>query len=177
MNGFEMHGLEHSSISQINKWIGCPSAWVSQYLFGNKSPATPAMWRGIFTEEAVADTLMGMDIGNAIAKAESNFDNKQDFGDDRTEKERANIKPMTELAVEALSLYGKPDFPEDGQHRVSMKAKGDGWEIEFMGFIDFKSASVLSEGQRQHGGEVPVLHPKEVRDERRRGRRRTDGRD
>jgi hypothetical protein len=138
MNGFEMHGLEHSSISQINKWIGCPSAWVSQYLFGNRSPASPAMWRGIFTEEAVADTLMGMNIDDAITKAEKNFDNKHDFGDDKTEKERANIKPMTELAVEALALYGKPDFPEDGQHRVSMKAKGDGWEIEFMGFIDFK---------------------------------------
>jgi len=48
MNGFEMHGIKHSSISQINKWIGCPSAWVSHYLFNNKSGASPAMWRGIF---------------------------------------------------------------------------------------------------------------------------------
>ena len=142
MNGFEMHGIKHSSISQINKWIGCPSAWVSHYLFNNKGGASPAMWRGIFTEQAVADTITGkMPIDNAIAKAVNDFDNKtmMEFDDGSSIKERSNIQPMTELAVEALEPYGVPDFPEDGdQHRVSMKAKGENWDIEFMGFIDFK---------------------------------------
>ena len=137
-----MHGIKHSSISQINKWIGCPSAWVSHYLFNNKGGASPAMWRGIFTEQAVADTITGkMPIDNAIAKAVNDFDNKtmMEFDDGSSIKERSNIQPMTELAVEALEPYGVPDFPEDGdQHRVSMKAKSENWDIEFMGFIDFK---------------------------------------
>tara|TARA_R110000803_G_scaffold671_6_gene2380 strand:- start:2562 stop:3314 length:753 start_codon:yes stop_codon:yes gene_type:complete len=140
MNGFEMHGLEHSSISQINKWIGCPSAWVSHYLFNNRGGSSPAMWRGIFTEQAVADTITNkLPMNEAIEKAQADYDAKFDFGDDSIEKERGNIKPMTELAVEALEPYGVPEFPEDGsQHRVSMTAKGEGWSIEFMGYIDFK---------------------------------------
>ena len=140
MNGFEMHGLEHSSISQINKWIGCPSAWVSHYLFDNRGGSSPAMWRGIFTEQAVSDTITNkLPMAEAIAQALTDYDAKFDFGDDKIEKERGNIKPMTELAVEALEPYGVPEFPEDGsQHRVSMTAKGKGWSIEFMGYIDFK---------------------------------------
>lgn len=140
MNGFEKHGLTHSSISQLNKWIGCPSAWVSHYLYGNRGGSSPAMWRGIFIEQAVADTITKkMLMDEAIKKAEEDYDAKFDFGDDKIEKERSNIQPMTELAVEALEPYGVPDFPEDGsQHRVSLTAKGKDWSIEFMGFIDFK---------------------------------------
>ena len=139
MNGFEMHGIKHSSISQINKWIDCPAAWVMSYLFNNKGSSSPAMWRGIFTEQAVADTITGkMKINDAIKNALKDFDGKTLFDDGSSAKERANIDPMTRLAVEALEPYGKPDFPEDGQHRVSMNAKGDNWELEFMGYIDFK---------------------------------------
>ena len=140
MNGFEKHGLTHSSISQLNKWIGCPSAWVSHYLYGNRGGSSPAMWRGIFIEQAVADTITKkMLMDEAIQRAEADYDAKFDFGDDKIEKERSNIQPMTELAVEALEPYGVPNFPENGdQHRVSMQAKGEGWAIEFMGFIDFK---------------------------------------
>ena len=140
MNGFEKHKINHSSISSINKWIDCPCAWVSHYLFDNRGSGSSAMWRGIFVEEAVADTITEkMDIESAIKKAVKNFDNKVMFDDDGSaDKERSNIDPMTRLAVEALEPYGKPDFSEDGQHRVSMTAKGDDWSLEFMGFIDFK---------------------------------------
>jgi len=138
-DGFQAHGIKHSSISQINKWIGSPSVWVSEYLFKFRSPASPAMWRGIFTEQAVADTITGkMKIDEAIRNACKDFDGKTLFDDGSSAKERANIDPMTRLAVDALEPYGKPDFPEDGQHRVSMDAKGDGWKLEFVGFIDFK---------------------------------------
>ena len=140
MDGFEKHGLKHSSISQINKWIEAPDAWVAQYLFGNRSSGSSAMWRGIFVEEAVADILTErMTYDEAVKKALSNFDGKVMFDDDGSaDKERGNIPPMVTLAADELKQYGKPDFPEDGQHRVSMQAKGDGWKLEFMGFIDFK---------------------------------------
>ena len=99
----------------------------------------PAMWRGIFIEEAVSDTITGtLKIDDAIEKACRAFDTKHDFDDGSAEKERGNIEPMTRLAVEALEPFGKPDFPEDGsQHKVSMKATGDGWELDFIGFLDF----------------------------------------
>ena len=140
MDGFEKHGLKHSSISQINKWIEAPDCWVSHYLFNNRGAGSSAMWRGIFVEEAVADVLTGrLNEDESIAKAISNFDNKVMFDDDGSaDKERTNISPMVTLAVGELKQYGKPDFPGNGQHRVSMTAKGDGWSLEFMGFIDFK---------------------------------------
>jgi hypothetical protein len=139
MNGFTDHGIEHGSISNLNKWIEAPDAWVSHYLFGNRGSGSPAMWRGIFVEEAVADTITGaMKIDDAIAKALRAFDEKHTFDDGSADRERNNIEPMTRLAVEALEPYGKPDFPEDGeQHKVSMTAKGDGWKLEFIGFTDF----------------------------------------
>ena len=141
MSGFTDHGITHSSVSQINRWIDCPSAWVSQYLFKNKGGASSPMWRGIFTEQAVSDTITGtLDIDAAIERAVRDFDSKVMFDDDgKAAKERENIGPMTRLAVEALEPYGKPVFQEDGgQHKVSLTAAGDGWSLDFIGFIDFK---------------------------------------
>jgi len=139
MSGFADHNIDHGSISNLNKWIEAPDAWVSHYLFGNRGAPSPAMWRGIFTEEAVADTITGkMEIDDAIEKACFAFDTKHDFDDGSADKERANIDPMTRLAVEALAPFGKPDFPaEGGQHKVSMTATGDGWSLPFIGFTDF----------------------------------------
>lgn len=141
MNGFEKHGLTHSSISQINKWIAAPDAWVSHYLFGNRGSGSSAMWRGIFVEEAVADVITGrLDAQAAICKAIENFDNKIILDDDGSaDKERNNIPLMTFLAVDALRPYGKPDLPEGyDQHKVSMTAKGDDWSLDFIGFLDFR---------------------------------------
>ena len=138
MNGFEKHGLTHSSISQLNKWIGCPSAWVSHYLYGNRGGSSPAMWRGIFCEQLVADCLMGQSFEKSLKKALADYDKKTPLADEKSEKERNNIQPMAELAIAELEQYGKPDFPLDGQHKVSMTAKGDGWSIDFIGFLDFK---------------------------------------
>jgi hypothetical protein len=140
MTGFTDHKIKHGSVSNINKWIEAPDAWVSQYLFGNRGSSSPAMWRGIFVEQAVSDTIAGkLEIDDAIEKALRDFDGKVMFDDDGSAaKERGNIEPMTRLAVEALEPFGKPDFPEDGeQHKVNMKATGDGWELDFIGFTDF----------------------------------------
>ena len=98
------------------------------------------MWRGIFVEQAVSDTIGGkLEIDAAIEKALRDFDGKVMFDDDGSAaKERDNIEPMTRLAVEALEPFGKPDFPADGeQNKVNMKATGDGWELDFIGFTDF----------------------------------------
>jgi len=140
MTGFTDHGINHGSISNINQWIESPDSWVSHYLYGNRGSGSPAMWRGIFVEQAVADTITEkLQIDDAIENATKDFDSKYDFDDGSVAKERLNIEPMTRLAVKALEPYGKPDFPEDGsQHKVSMKATGDGWSLDFVGFLDFK---------------------------------------
>jgi len=140
MTGFTDHKINHGSVSNINKWIEAPDVWVSQYLFGNRGSGNSAMWRGIVVEHAVSDTIAGkLEIDNAIDKALRDFDGKVMFDDDGSAaKERGNIEPMTRLAVEALEPFGKPDFPENGkQNKVSMKASGDGWELDFIGFTDF----------------------------------------
>ena len=139
MNGFEMHGLTHTSISQLNKWIEAPDVWVAHYLFNRRSGSSSAMWRGVFCEEAVRDIITEtIDADLAIEKAIRNFDGKVMFDDDGSAaKERNNIDPMTRQAVAALKDFGKPNFPESGQHKVSMTARGDGWSLDCIGYIDF----------------------------------------
>tara|TARA_R110002126_G_scaffold5787_2_gene30866 strand:+ start:2422 stop:3174 length:753 start_codon:yes stop_codon:yes gene_type:complete len=140
MSGYTDHDIDHGSMSNLNKWIEAPDSWISGYLYGNRGSGSPAMWRGIFVEQAVADTITeNLKIDDAIEKALKDFDAKYDFDDGSVAKERKNIEPMARLAVEALEPYGKPDFPEDGsQHKVSMMARGDDWELNIIGFLDFK---------------------------------------
>ena len=140
MSGYTDHDIDHGSMSNLNKWIEAPDSWISGYLYGNRGSGSPAMWRGIFVEQAVADTITeNLKIDDAIEKALEDFDAKYDFDDGSVAKERKNIEPMARLAVEALEPYGKPDFPEDGsQHKVSMMARGDDWELNIIGFLDFK---------------------------------------
>lgn len=140
MNGYERHGIKHSSPSAINKWINAPDAWVSSYLFGHRGAGSSAMFRGICTENAVSAVVSGKsDMETAIDAAQKDFDGKVLFDEDGSAgKERDNIGHMTDLAVKALAEYGKPDKPPGGgQSKVSLTAKGDGWELPFIGFTDF----------------------------------------
>lgn len=137
MNGFEKHGIDHLSASSLNLWANAPDVWVMQYLHGKRTPMGPAAWRGICTEDAVVDILMGADADAAIAKAEKKFDSRFLIGDEATTKERSYIPDMVRLAVGELTQYGKPEFPDHGQqHKVSITAKGAGYEIPVIGFLD-----------------------------------------
>jgi hypothetical protein len=108
------------------------------YLFKKRTPMGPAAWRGICSEDAVVAALTGaQSLADATQSALDKFDKRFIIGDEKTTKERAVIAPMVENAVEALKDYGKPEFPEDGsQHKISIKAKGDGWEIPVIGYLD-----------------------------------------
>lgn len=137
MNGFERHGIDHLSASSINLWTNAPDVWVMQYLHGKRTPAGPAMWRGIAVEDGVVATLAGDSIEDATLMAQDLFDKKIVIGDEASDKERALIKPMIEQAVEQLAGYGKPQFSDDGsQVKISITAKGDGWAIPVIGFLD-----------------------------------------
>jgi hypothetical protein len=137
MNGFEKHGIDHLSASSINLWANAPDVWVMQYLFGKRTGMGPAAWRGICSEDAVVDTLLGEDQEAAIAKALAKFDKRYLIGDEKTTKERNMITPIVGMAVEELKQYGKPVFPDDSkQEKISITAKGENYSIPVIGFLD-----------------------------------------
>jgi hypothetical protein len=139
MNGFERHNIDHLSASSINLWANAPDVWVMQYLHGLRTPMGAAAWRGICTEDAVVQILMGDSEAASIDQALAKFDKRFPIGDEKTSAERRRIEPMTQLAVEELKQYGPPEFPEDEDHpqeKISITAKGDGWSIPVIGYLD-----------------------------------------
>jgi len=137
MNGFEKHGIKHLSASSINLWTNAPDVWVASYLFGKRTPMGAAAMRGICTEDAVVASLTGeSDCEAALSAALEKFDKTFPIGDEKTTKERAMIEPCMNLALEALADYGKPEFPEEGQEKISITAKTDDYEIPVIGFLD-----------------------------------------
>ena len=138
--GWERHGITHSSVSQINTWETAPSLWVAEKLFDLSRPASPAMWRGICTEDTVTAVIAhGQDFKSALKDSLKKYDKQFIFDAENAAKERANIEPMSELAIEELAQYGKPEFPEEGgQNKVEIMCNGDGWKLPIIGFLDFK---------------------------------------
>jgi len=137
MNGFEKHGIKHLSASSINLWTNAPDVWVAQYLFKKRGPLSAAAMRGICTEDAVVAHLTGKsDCEAALKAALDKFDSTFPIGDERTSKERAMIQPCMDLALQELRQYGEPEFPEDGQEKVSITAKTGDYEIPVIGYLD-----------------------------------------
>jgi len=136
MNGFEKHGIKHLSASSINLWTNAPDVWVAQYLFGKRGPMSAAAMRGICTEDAVVAVLQGKNKDGALDQALEKFDQTFPIGDEKTTKERAMIHPCMELAVQELEQYGEPEFPEEGQEKISITAKTEDYEIPVIGYLD-----------------------------------------
>ena len=136
MNGFDKHGIKHLSASSINLWTNAPDVWVAQYLFGRRGPISSAAMRGICTEDAVVAVLQGKNADGALDAALEKFDQTFPIGDEKTTKERAMIQPCMELAVQELEQYGEPEFPEEGQEKISITAKTDDYEIPVIGYLD-----------------------------------------
>lgn len=140
MNGFERHNIDHLSASSLNLWRNAPDVWVTRYLLDKRTPFGPAPERGKAVENAVVSVLRGDDMGSAVKRAVEGFNNVFTFDAidklDAIEKERNLIAPMTEIAVAELEEYGEPSFDADNQHKISVTAKGDGWEIPVIGFLD-----------------------------------------
>jgi len=137
MNGFEKHKIGHLSASSINLWVNAPDVWVAKYLHGHKQAFGPAPRRGQCVETAVHMALTGAPLEKALKAAHDAFDRTFMFGDEKTAKERDMIAPMAEIAIAELEQFGIPDAGGDEQHKISITAKGDGWEIPVIGFLDF----------------------------------------
>lgn len=137
MNGFEKHGIDHLSASSINLWTNAPDVWVARYIKKARLPFGPAPERGKQVENAVVSILLGESESAAIEKAEADFDARFLIGDEKTAKERDLIKPMTQIAVEELMEFGKPEFPDDShQEKITITTGGDWGKIAIWGFLD-----------------------------------------
>jgi hypothetical protein len=137
MNGFEKHGIDHLSASNINLWANAPDVWVMQYLYGKRTAIGPAPWRGICVEDAVVEILLGGKETEALDRAMEKFNSRFMIADEAIAREADRIAPMVQIAVAELQQYGKPEFPEDErQEKISITAKGDGWAIPVIGFLD-----------------------------------------
>jgi len=136
MSGFQKHGINHLSASSINLWTNAPDVWVAQYLFKKRGPMSAAAMRGICTEDAVVAVLQGKNVNGALDAALEKFDSFFPIGDEKTTKERAMIQPCMELAVQELEQYGEPEFPEEGQEKISITAKTEDYEIPVIGYLD-----------------------------------------
>ncbi len=138
MNGFEKHGIKHLSASSINLWTNAPDVWVASYLFKKRGLMSAPAMRGICTEDAVSAFLTGeMQKEAALEKALEKFDKMFFLADEKISKERAMIEPCMELALKDLEQYGKPEFPEEGQVKISITAKTPDFEIPVIGYLDF----------------------------------------
>lgn len=135
--GFARFGIDHLSASSINLWTSAPDIWVAKYLVGRSTPFGPAPLRGQCVEDAVAAILSGEEEAAAIKAAHARFDRRFLIADEASTKERDLIAPMTRLAVEELRPFGKPEFTAEGQEKITITARFDGWSIPVWGFLDF----------------------------------------
>lgn len=142
MNGFEKHGLNHTSASQINMWEDCPAAWVAKYLYGAKFRFGVAPMIGTLVEKVVSDTLMGSSYENALNEAENEFKRSTALITDKKDRERiSDIGLMSALALEELKPYGEPEFIQKingyEQQKIELICNGATWRIPIIGYLDF----------------------------------------
>lgn len=143
MNGFEKHGLKHSSPSQINMYSTCAGAWCARYLYGRKFSFGNAARAGVLAEDAVQAVLVGsMTRDEAVKRATETYRSVTILtGTDADKKRGEAIVGMIDNALEVLLPLGAPDFSDasafNGQKEILLNCKGDGWELPIKGFLDF----------------------------------------
>lgn len=144
MNGFERHGINHSSASAINMWVDAPHMFVAQYLFNKRSAFGAAAKAGILVEEAVVNVLArGWTELDAVRHAYGEYAKFTALGcSDADTKRGEGIDGMIEQALKALAPYGEPEFDRDvvsgnlKQKKVELTCNGDGWALPIIGYID-----------------------------------------
>jgi len=142
MNGFERHGIKHSSASSINMYCDAPHMWVAQYLFARRGKFGAAAKSGVLVEEAVVNVLSrGMECAVAIQQAIAAYQKFTALGcSDADTKRGEGMGSMIELALEALAQYGEPEFDSDltglKQKKIELMCNGDGWQLPIIGYVD-----------------------------------------
>lgn len=143
-NGFEQHGLMHSSASQINQFAEAPHMWVAQYLFNKRTPFGAAAKAGVLAEEAIVNVIAkGFTEEQAITSAVNEYRKFTALRATDSEVKRGEaLEGMIQQGVAELKQYGTPEF--DGvdnygklkQKKVEIFCNGNGWRLPIIGFID-----------------------------------------
>jgi len=145
LNGFERHGIGHSSPSAMNMWADAPCAWISQYLYGNKGKFSAAAKAGVLVEEALVNILArGWTYEQAVIAASDAYNRFIAIGGTDTDRNRGEgLADMIGLALTELTPFGTPEFDRDGitgdvkQKKVEVTCKTNTFSIPIIGFIDF----------------------------------------
>jgi len=144
MNGFEKHGIKHSSPSAINMWASSPCAFIAKYILGQKLKFALAAKAGMLVEEAVVNVIShGWTHENALKAAMDEYTKAAAFGATDADLKRGDaIAGMIASALEELNPYGEPEQGTDivygkKQKKVEMICNGDGFKIPIIGYLDF----------------------------------------
>jgi hypothetical protein len=144
MDGFTLHGIDHSSPSSVNMWASAPCAWVAKYLYGKKFNFSLAAKAGVLVEDAVVSVLArGMSAEDAIKQAVGEYNKASMLGSSDSEQKRgAAIPAMIEMTLAELAPYGDPEFQPDvvkgfSQKKIELMCNGNGWKMPLIGFLDF----------------------------------------
>ena len=125
------------SPSKLNLFRNSPSMFTCTYGFGKKQQASPAMYRGIYVEDAVVDVLtQKKDIEKAVKDAEKKFKDKYFMFDEKCEKEFKVIEPMVQMSCDALADFGVPEFDNGKQQAIDFEIADEDWSIQAIGYLD-----------------------------------------
>ena len=133
--GFE----PYVSPSKLNRFRNSPSMFVCTYGFGKKTQGSPAMFRGIFVEDAVVEVLTQQkSIEQATKDAQKKFNERyfiyDEFG--KCEKEYKVIEPMIQNSCDALDDFGIPEFTDGKQQKIEFDIEDEDWSIKGLGYLD-----------------------------------------
>lgn len=144
-NGFEMHGIERLSPSQVNKAREGFDAWFVEKILGFRFPSGAAAYRGTAVEAGVSAALFdNMTDDEAVQVAHGVFDQLSalEVDTEARAKQRGHIDIMVRDACAELRPLGKPMRPPEGmaQHLVELQcrfASGEKGTIKYIGYLDF----------------------------------------
>ncbi len=147
MNGFENHGIEHLSPSQLNMWCAAPSAWVVSKLLGNRFAVGPPAERGKAVEDGVSMGLFHPETpiqecqDHAVMRFDQGTALMMQLEPADRDKHHAQIRAMVEMAIDALRPLGIPQWPgEHRQNRIEIACRfkqGNDGTVPVIGFLDF----------------------------------------
>ena len=149
INGFVTHGIKRISVSNVNKFRECPSAWAASYLGKARFKAGWAAWQGNAVEKGVEQGLFkGSPIDECVTTAMDDLNERSLLAQNKLEhmeKRKPIITRMVTNALEQLLPLGQPDTPpagtRNGQWEINIPVRfkeGEGGTINNLGYLDFK---------------------------------------
>jgi hypothetical protein len=131
-NPFPRFGVDHLSVSSLNKWKSSPGLWALRYVAGVRDEGNAAMWRGTAVEDGFAAWLRGALVNDAIDTAKRSFElNAAGEITPQIEAERENVPAMLLQCV----AYGRG--PSLNATQIKIEHWFDDIPVPLIGYVDF----------------------------------------